>query len=189
MEPILLISNLNDFVFCPYSIYLHQVYGALDGDLYYEKVQIDGKNSHESIDNATHDTNAHVLLGTSIYSNKYGLMGKIDMFDSKKMRLTERKNQIKQIYDGYLLQLYAQYFCLIEMGFEVKSMGFHSLKDNRPFPIDIPNVQQTHWFENYLDKIRAYDPSQALTKINPNKCKFCIYSALCEQHNLDTTLE
>ena len=123
MEPILLISNLNDFVFCPYSIYLHQVYGALDGDLYYEKVQIDGKNSHESIDNATHDTNAHVLLGTSIYSDKYGLMGKIDMFDSKKMHLTERKNQIKQIYDGYLLQLYAQYFCLIEMGFEVKSMG------------------------------------------------------------------
>ncbi len=181
MENLLLISNLNDFVFCPYSIYLHNVYNALDSEQYQQTVQVAGKNAHETIDQATHDTKAHIMHGISVYSEQYGLIGKIDTYDAKLKKLTERKNQIKQIYDGYKLQLYAQYFALIEMGFEVNQIGFYSLKDNKPHPVPIPDAEQTQWFADYVNRIRRYDPSQALNDINPTKCQYCIYRSLCDQ--------
>lgn len=121
------------------------------------------------------------MHGMSVYSEKYGLIGKIDTYDSNQHKLTERKNQIKKIYDGYKLQLYAQYFALVEMGFEVHKMGFYSLKDNKPHPVDIPDAQQTQWFSDYIERIRRYDPSQALADINPTKCQYCIYRPLCDQ--------
>ncbi len=102
---------------------------GLDEKQYHDIPQTKGKHAHQSIDHATHNTSAHILLGTEVYSERYGLTGKIDMFDIKKGKLTERKRTIKTIYDGYKLQLYAQYFCLTEMGYEVKSLNFHSLTD------------------------------------------------------------
>lgn len=34
MDDYIQLSTLNDFIFCPYSIYLHSVYMESDGDLY-----------------------------------------------------------------------------------------------------------------------------------------------------------
>ena len=73
-----------------------------------------------------------------MYCEKYRLLGKIDIYDGKKKILRERKRQIKQVYDGYIFQLYGQYFSLIEMGYEVdkkkiiidgtiSSLGFHEV--------------------------------------------------------------
>ena len=44
------ISTLNDFIFCPYSIYLHNVYMDTDEGLYHATPQTRGKIAHQSID-------------------------------------------------------------------------------------------------------------------------------------------
>lgn len=153
---------------------------GLDEKQYHDIPQTKGKHAHQSIDHATHNTSAHILLGTEVYSERYGLTGKIDMFDIKKGKLTERKRTIKTIYDGYKLQLYAQYFCLTEMGYEVKSLNFHSLTDNKNFPLPLPDAEITAWFEDHILKFTSYHPSQDLVA-NPNKCRFCIYNNLCDK--------
>lgn len=183
MDDFISISTLNDFIFCPYSIYLHNVYQALEEDQFHETPQTAGKQAHESIDHQTHDTNAHILLGTSVTSLRLRITGKIDQFDIRKKCLTERKRQIKEIYDGYKLQLYAQYFCLLEMGYEVETLRFYSLSTNKVFPLELPDENITAWFEQTLETLRSYDPSVPLTNINPNKCKYCVYRALCDQVN------
>lgn len=43
MENLIHISMLNDFIFCPYSIYLHNVYMETDENMYHAVPQIMGK--------------------------------------------------------------------------------------------------------------------------------------------------
>lgn len=48
------ISTLNDFIFCPYSIYLHNVFEGTDDDVFYALPQIKGKRLiHQLIPRAT----------------------------------------------------------------------------------------------------------------------------------------
>ena len=47
-------------------------------------------------------------------------MGKIDVYRAKDKYLVERKYQLRQIYQGQIYQLWAQMFCLQEMGYEVE---------------------------------------------------------------------
>jgi CRISPR-associated protein Cas4 len=51
MDDYISISSLNDFIFCPYSIYLHNVYMETDEDNYHATPQTRGKVAHQSIDN------------------------------------------------------------------------------------------------------------------------------------------
>ena len=53
MDDYIPISALNDFIFCPYSIYLHNVYMETDEGLYYAKPQIRGRIAHMTVDNKT----------------------------------------------------------------------------------------------------------------------------------------
>ena len=66
-----------------------------------------------------------MLQGVSVYCEKYNLVGKIDVFDEKTGILTERKKKIKTVYDGYIYQIYAQYFSLIEMGYKVNELRLY----------------------------------------------------------------
>lgn len=175
------ISNLNDFIFCPYSIYLHNVYQSMSEESYHDLPQVRGKQAHKTVDNGTYSTKADVLTGLSVYSEKYGLFGKIDQFFVKKRRLVERKRCINHIYDGYKMQILAQYFCLIDMGYQVNELVFHSMKDNKNHTIPIPDDDTVAWFEQNLGKIRAYNPLKPLGHVNSNKCDNCIYHALCDQ--------
>lgn len=50
MDDYISISTLNDFVFCPYSIYLHNVYMETDERLYHATPQTRGRIAHETID-------------------------------------------------------------------------------------------------------------------------------------------
>ena len=43
MDDYISISTLNDFIFCPYSIYLHNVYMESDEGLYHATPQTRGK--------------------------------------------------------------------------------------------------------------------------------------------------
>lgn len=53
MDDAIIISNLNDFIFCPVSIYFHNLYGNRATITYQNSDQINGTKAHESIDNKT----------------------------------------------------------------------------------------------------------------------------------------
>lgn len=181
MESCLPISFLNDFIFCPRSIYFHQLYGKVESRLYQGRDQIDGKAAHKTIDTRTYTTSKKVLQAIEIYSKQYGLAGKIDTYDMQKKRLTERKKKIVRIYDGYLFQLYAQYYCLVEMDYEVSEIRLYSLDDNRVYPVRLPSEDRLMQkkFENLIDRIRNFSLDDPFDP-NPNKCARCIYGNLCD---------
>jgi CRISPR-associated protein Cas4 len=106
-------------------------------------------------------------------------MGKIDIYDRDKHALIERKTRIKKIYDGYKYQLYAQYFGLTEMGYQVDRLGFHSMEDNKNYDLDLPHGQELKKFEDLLTKIRNYDILRDNYLAKPEKCQNCIYKNLC----------
>ena len=182
MEEIILISYLNDFIFCPISIYFHKLYGTLDKTIYQEERQIKGTLIHKTIDNKTYSDKKSILQGMSVYCEKYGIQGKIDIFDVEKGILTERKNKITKLYDGYIFQLYAQYFALIEMGYNVKKIRFHSMQDNKTYNIDLPddNLEMKEKFENLIKEIHEFDLFQ-FRQTNIEKCKNCIYEPSCDR--------
>lgn len=47
MDDLIIISNLNDFIFCPASIYFYKLYGCEDIIMYQSKAQLDGTMAHE----------------------------------------------------------------------------------------------------------------------------------------------
>ena len=179
METFLPISYLNDFVFCPYSIYLHQVFDNNTEDLYSAQPQQCGKAAHFDVDTFEHKQ-SNVLKGIHVVSNQYGLYGKIDKYYIHQKKLVESKFQIKTLYRGYYYQLWAQYFALTEMGFEVKEIQFYSIKEKRIFPVSLPSKSESEELRNHIRKIAWYDFDAPL-HINPEKCKHCIYASLCDK--------
>lgn len=182
MEEIILISYLNDFIFCPISIYFHNLYGAMDKTVYQTTYQINGTNAHKSIDGKTYSTKKNILQSINVYCEKYGIQGKIDTFDIDKGLLTERKNKIVKIYDGYVFQIYAQYFALTEMGYKVQKLRFHSLSDNKNYDVKLPfeDVEMFNKFEKLIEDIRKFD-MQSFTQTNIQKCQHCIYEPACDR--------
>lgn len=182
MEEIILISYLNDFIFCPISIYFHNLYGTIDKKMYQTTYQINGTNAHKAVDNKTYSTKQKVLQGISVYCEKYGIQGKIDVFDVEKGILTERKNRIVRIYDGYVFQIYAQYFALKEMGYNVKKLRFHSFSDNKNYNIELPenNPEMFQKFEKLIKDMHEFDMKN-FVQTNIEKCKNCIYEPACDR--------
>jgi len=180
MEPYLTITTLNDFVFCPKSIYFHHLYGKYHHQVYKQKPQIVGTINHENIDKQKYSSAKRYIQGLAVFSEKYKLCGKIDVYDSEKKVLIERKTKIKKIYDGYKYQLLAQYFCMQEMGFEIKKLKFHSLTDNKNYFLNIPKQNDLEVFENILFQIRNFNIENKNFVQNPEKCRNCIYAGLCD---------
>lgn len=181
MEGYISISFLNDFTFCPRSIYFHQIYRSFDTAVYHERIQIEGRNAHKSIDEKKYSTKKEVLQGVPIYSTKYSLCGRLDLFDEKKGVLTERKKKIHKIYDGFVFQIYAQYYCLVEMGYMVKELYLYSLDDNKKYSIPLPenNKDMEQKFITLIEQLKSFD-LEAPFYPNVSKCKKCIYKNLCD---------
>ena len=182
MEAYLKITYLNDFIFCPLSIYYHELYGTYCTEYYYTQKQLDGKAVHEAIDEKRYSTHKNILQAIDVYSDKYKLCGKIDLFDIDKGLLTERKKHIQIIYDGYVFQLYAQYFSLTEMGYKVKSMRFYSSDDNRVYPIELPqnDPEMLIKFEKTVSDLQNFNPA-IFQPQNESKCLNCIYRNFCDR--------
>lgn len=178
MEPYIQISKINDFIFCPYSVYLHGVYENFSQKVYHEEVQIIGKISHETIEEKRYTTSKWILQGIDVYCEKYNLAGKIDIFDIELGFLIERKYKVKKVYDGYKYQLYAQMFCLKEIGYEVKKLFIHSLSDNKRYNIILPDKNEIAKFEALIKEINNYQAEQKVLK-NLSKCARCVYKPLC----------
>lgn len=182
MESYIPISFLNDFIFCPRSIYFHQLYGSYEKMHYQGEDQIKGLQAHEAIDSKRYSTRKNLLQGLPVYSSKYKLHGKIDTFDKEKGILRERKKRVKTIYDGYVFQLYAQCHSLREMGYTVNKLVIYSMDTNKNYPILLPeeNKSMQEAFEKLVHNLQSYNLKQSF-QANPQKCARCIYSNLCDE--------
>ena len=182
MEEIILISYLNDFIFCPISIYFHKFYGTLDKTTYQSTYQVKGTNAHESIDTQVYSDKQSILQGINIYSEEFGIMGKIDTFDVEKGILTERKNKVVKIYDGYIFQVYAQYYALQEMGYKINKIRIYSISDNKNHEIKLPCEDQEvdKKFRQLVKDMHNFDMKK-FVQTNVEKCKKCIYEPSCDR--------
>ncbi|MBO5133437.1 MAG: type V CRISPR-associated protein Cas4 [Paludibacteraceae bacterium] len=178
------ISTLNDYIFCPYSIYLHNVYMETDEGLYHATPQTRGRVSHESVDTKKASNKRDTLMALPIYSSKFGLVGKIDIYKQSEKLLVERKYQLKQLFRGQIYQLWAQYFCLIEMGYSVEKLAFYEISSNKTIPIAIPTLQEETEFTQFIERFKNFDPSGNI-EVNSNKCRHCIYCNLCDKTEED----
>lgn len=158
MEETILISYLNDFIFCPVSIYFHKLYGQLDKNIYQSTFQVNGTDAHKSIDEKTYSSRKNILQGIDIFSSIYNIQGKIDLFDIATGKLIERKNKVSRIYDGYIFQLYAQFYGLVEMGYTVKQLIIHSMMDNKNYSIKLPeeDLEMKERFEKLVEKSKKF---------------------------------
>lgn len=177
MEQYIPISKINDFLYCPLSLYLHTTYDDLDKSEYQEVAQIAGTLAHENIESGTYSSAKRFTQGISVYCEKYNIAGKIDIYDRKEKALIERKNKIKYIYLGYKYQLYGEYFCMTEMRHEVKKLFLHSLSDNKRYEIPLPNKEEATRFERTLEKMRNFGPEDIARHSCP-RCMNNIYSPL-----------
>lgn len=159
MDDAILITELNDFIFCPASIYFHKLYGSMDKMIYQSTDQINGTAAHKNIDEKKYSTKKSVLMATDVFCEKYNLIGKIDIYDIEKRLLRERKKHIKSVYDGYVFQLYAQYFALVELNYEVNQLQLYSIDNHKIFEIKRPdqNPEMLDRFENTIYEIRNFD--------------------------------
>jgi len=173
------ISTLNDFVFCPRSIYFHGVYDMFDGMHYKSVFQKRGTLKHSASDEGRYSSRKRYLQGMDVASQEYGLVGKIDIYDQETKTLIERKAHIEHVYEGYKWQVFGQIVCLEEMGFEVMEAMLHSLSDNKKYPVEITQEDWEKFFD-LLEEIRMYDMENAPMATNKEKCERCIYRTLCK---------
>lgn len=182
MDDAILITELNDFIFCPVSIYFHKMYKDMNRMIYQNTDQINGTAAHINVDAGTYSTRSKILMGLDVYCEKYNLIGKIDIFDVDKKTLRERKKKIKNVYDGYVFQLYAQYFSLVEMGYDVKKLEIYSMDDHKTYCIPLPVVDATMLlkFEKVIEDIKNFSISD-FGQTNISKCQHCIYEPACDR--------
>ena len=184
MEDYISISTLNDFIFCPYSIYLHNVYMESDENIYHASPQVKGKIAHSTIDEKTYTTRKSDITSLSVFSTRLKLVGKIDLYKSKEKTLRERNYSLKQIYQGQLYQLWAQYFCMLEMGYSIDKLAFYETSTNKMIPIKIPGQAEKIELEKFIERFRSYSPDMSFA-VNQNKCIHCIYCNLCDKTEFD----
>lgn len=178
----ILITQLNDFIFCPVSIYFHLLYGETDRMLYQSDSQIMGTAAHKAIDTGSYSSRKNIIMGLSVYCEEFGLVGKIDTYDAEKKRLIERKRTVKKIYDGYIFQIYAQCFAMREMGYDVDQLVIHSLSDNKSYYIPLPeeDPDMTEKFKRTIIEIQNFRV-ESFEQTNPEKCRHCIYEPACDR--------
>ena len=169
MDSAIPISAINDFLYCPKSLYMHGVYSSFETSVYHDTPQINGTIAHENIDERRYTTSRDILQGLSVYSSRLGIKGKIDVYDTKNKFLIERKYRVKNIYTGFRYQLYAQMYCLEETGLKVAKLFIHSLFDNRRFKIPLPSAEEKIKFEEVIAKIKAFNA----VSVQNHSCSHC----------------
>ena len=59
--------------------------------MFQSKYQLNGTKSHETIDKNKYSTSSDKITSLEVYSEKFRIIGKIDIYDKKKELLVERK--------------------------------------------------------------------------------------------------
>lgn len=185
MDDYIQLSALNDFIFCPYSIYLHSVYMGADEELCKAGPQARGKAAHGGVDQKSGSTNAGDLFSLPVYSDSLGVSGRLDLYRKDSCTLVERKFRLRQVFRGQLYQIWAEYFCLVEMGYEVRRIAFYETSTNKMMPLELPGEAEREELLALINRFKSYDPATDTEPQNPNKCAHCIYSALCDKTEAD----
>lgn len=182
MDDAILITELNDFIFCPVSIYFHKLYGGMDRMIYQNSDQINGTAAHKTVDEGNYSSGKNIITAIDVYSNKYNLIGKIDIYDENKKMLRERKKKVKQLFDGFIFQIYAQYFAMTEMGYEVEKLEIYSIDDHKHYAIALPedDLEMLIKFEAVISDIRNFKMDSFIQE-NALKCAHCIYEPSCDR--------
>lgn len=184
MNDLIAISTLNDYIFCPYSIYLHNVYMDADEGMYHAKPQTRGRNVHERVDEKKTSTSGKIIESLPVLCHELGVYGKIDVYNQANKILIERKYELKKIFRGQYYQLWAQYFCMIEMGYKVESIAFYEISTRKTINVPLPGEKEKTELTQFIKAYRDYNP-EAPISINPNKCIHCIYCNLCDKTDLE----
>ena len=183
MEELLPITNLNDFLFCPRSLYFGNIFrNSLGQDGYQQTPQKIGLAAHQSIDTSSYSTRKNVLTGLMVVCEEFGLIGRIDVYDGDTQILTERKWSVSAVWEGFRLQLHAQFFALKEMGIPVISLRLHSKKDNRTYEVPLPDAKDSLRLSEVIAQMRSFR-FDAPFEVNHRKCHGCIYRELCDIYN------
>ncbi len=177
MDSAIPISAINDFLFCPKSLYLHTVYSSFEKNTYHDTPQVLGTIAHENIEKGEYTTSGHILQALSVYSSRLGVKGKIDVYDTKNHFLIERKYRVKQIYTGFKYQLYAQMYCLEEAGMPVERLFIQSLSDNKRYEVPLPTQDERKEFETLIKRIQSFTQSD-LRNHTCGHCQNNIYGLL-----------
>ena len=78
MESVLTMTQLNDFLFCPRSLYYSGIYrNGSAPEFYHQTPQITGSLAHEAIDEGRYSDRRQVLCGIMVFCEKYGLTLKV----------------------------------------------------------------------------------------------------------------
>lgn len=180
MEEPIAASVLNDFVFCPASIFFHRMYMEMDRRSFQSTFQINGSDAHSAVDENRYSTRKNVLTSLPAYSEKYGIICKVDIFFRDEGRLVERKKKINKVYEGQVFQLYAQCFALREMGYTVRKLELYSMDDNKKIPVALPedDAEMLKKFELTICQIVKFDIKKFVPE-NAEKCRSCIYEPAC----------
>lgn len=86
MEEPIAITKLNDFIFCPASIYFHALFGEYKEVMYQSDKQLNGKEAHRTIDTGGYSTSKdilHKIIIANLCLNMYNSSRKVDI-DMKK---------------------------------------------------------------------------------------------------------
>lgn len=177
MDSYIPISAINDFLYCPKSLYLHSIYSSFETAIYHDAPQTIGTIAHENVENGTYTTAKHILQGLSVVSNRLGIKGKIDLYDAQEHWVIERKYRVKQVYLGFIYQLYAQMYCLEEVGFLVEKLFIQSLSDNKRYEISLPTDDEKKAFEAVIEKMKLFT-SEDLQNHTCIHCQNHIYDLL-----------
>lgn len=155
-----------------------------DEGLYHATPQTKGTIAHTATDGKTSSTSSNDILSLPVSSDELGVMGKIDVYKQKEKMLIERKYKLKQIYRGQLYQLWAQYYCMLELGYKIEKLAFYEISTNRMIPIEIPTEEEKNELKEFIQRFRNYNPADYFVP-NPNKCLHCIYCNLCDKTEVE----
>jgi CRISPR-associated protein Cas4 len=180
MDGYISFSQLNDFLFSPFSLYLHECYKTYKTSLYHDVPQTIGKQAHETIDTHKYKKKGWIT-SMLLCSPILRIYGKLDLYNEKTHVLVERKRLIKNIYEGYRMQVWAQYYCLKEMGYEVSDIFLHSLFDNTRYTLGVPKKEELQKLKNLIDEIQNYQPRFEELIDSKNKSLISIYANLCPE--------
>ncbi len=103
-EDYISISTLNDFIFCPYSIYLHNVYMESDNSMFHAAPQTTGRIAHRTIDTKKANNTERILNNLKImieeeFSKKFSGEDSVIIFEVDKVKLHKYGNAIHRDKD------------------------------------------------------------------------------------------
>lgn len=75
MESYLMITQLNDFMFCPRSIFFSGIYhDSVSDEVFHQTPQRQGLAAHAAVEEKRYSSRKSVITGMTVYSAKYRLM-------------------------------------------------------------------------------------------------------------------